>query len=143
MSYESSNYGYIWWSPDFLDIIYIYAVLKHDIKWRVDGNWEWKSGIWTHWKILCISLCVPYTLPVNITVRENSSYFFYTHLLVSSTVYGAEKTLVAICIWKISWYLALKKNTFLWLIWSSHFVQIQLLQKSAMWSWKENKDIVS
>ena len=39
--------------------------------------------------------------------RGNSSDFFYIHLLVSRTMYGTEKTLATMHIWKISWCLAL------------------------------------
>lgn len=68
VSYKSSNYEYICWSLDFQDVVYVYAMLKCNIKWKVNGNWERKSGF--HCKIVCIfekAFCV---LPENLSQRK-------------------------------------------------------------------------
>ena len=66
-------------------------LLKHDIKWKVDGNWEEEPGSRTHCEN--IMYWAPGVLPVNVTVREISSYCFCIRFLTSSVMCGPEWTL--------------------------------------------------
>lgn len=38
VSYKSSNYEYICWSLDFQEAVCVYAMLKCNIKWKVNGK---------------------------------------------------------------------------------------------------------
>ena len=118
-------------------------MLRHDIKWKVEGIESGNQVSRRTAKILCIFVYAPCVFPVNITARKNSSYYLYICLLVSGIMHVTK--------WKLGncphlegiLIFGIVEKYFFITNWSFHFVKVQLLQKSAKWSRKENKGIVS